>query len=111
MTATPLHRGWRLLASFSVYLSLTEKLYQTAAVKRLDINQAYALLSHCGFLAQPADAELQRKECPSCLISFPIVTTEPLDRQGCPVCSMNANSLRLTRQTPSSARRYSPAKP
>ena len=29
ITETPVHRGWRLLAAFGVYLSLTEKLYQT----------------------------------------------------------------------------------
>lgn len=99
ITTVPVHRGWQLLAAFTVYQSLTEKLYHETAVKRLDINQAYALLAHCGFLAQPGAAELQRKECPVCLISYPIVTTERPDIQGCPICAINANNIRLSQQS------------
>jgi hypothetical protein len=110
ITKKPVQRGWRLLAAFTAYLSLTEKLYQTASIKRLDINQAYALLTHCGFMVQTGGVELQRKECPSCLISYPVVTTEPLDKQGCPVCAMNANNLRLTYQASRSGRGTSPSK-
>lgn len=104
ITKTPVQRGWRLLAAFTVYLSLTEKLCQTASIKRLDINQAYALLIHCGFMTYTGAVELQRKECPACLITYPIVTTEPANRQGCPVCAMNANHLRLVRQASRSGR-------
>ena len=43
ITDTPLHRGWRLLAGFSVYLSLTDKLAHETGVQRLDINQAYEI--------------------------------------------------------------------
>jgi hypothetical protein len=100
----PLHRGWRLLAAFNCYLSLTEALKQTTAVKRLDINQGYALLTHCGFLEEPT-AELQRRQCPTCLIRYPVVTTLSLKTQQCPVCSMNANSRRLARQASPAARK------
>lgn len=99
ITTVPVHRGWQMLAALTVYQNLTEKLYRETAVKRLDINQAYALLAHCGFLAQPGAAELQRKECPVCLISYPVVTTERSDIQGCPICAINANNIRLSQQT------------
>src|ERR1700674_4304522 len=42
ITSPQVHRGWRLLAAFNSYISLTEKLNETASIKRLDINQAYA---------------------------------------------------------------------
>ena len=102
ITERPLHRGWQLLAAFNAYLSLTETLKKCTAVKRLDINQGYALLTHCGFLEEP-NAELQRRECPTCLIRYPVVTSFPLASQPCPVCSMNANSGRLARQASSAA--------
>jgi hypothetical protein len=98
ITTTPLHRGWQLLTAFNAYLGLTEKLSETACVKRLDINQAYALLTFCGFLTPRGQPELQRKECSRCGIRFPVAVNEPLARQGCPVCAMNANCLRLVRQ-------------
>ncbi len=99
ITKVPVHRGWQLLAAFTAYQSLTEKLYRETAVKRLDINQAYALLAHCGFLAHPGGAELQRKECPVCLISYPVVTTERPDIQSCPICAINTNNIRLSQQS------------
>jgi len=105
ITEAPVHRGWRLLASFGVYLSLTEKLHQTASIERLDINQGYALLSHCGFMAQQSGAEMRRKECPRCLISYPVMVIEPNQMQRCPVCAMNANIGRLSRQATRAGRR------
>jgi len=104
ITATPMQRGWRLLAAFNTYLSLTEKLSKTTSLKRLDINQAYALLTYCGFLTQRGEAELQRKECPICAIHYPVAASESLERQGCPVCAINANCLRLSRQASPSGR-------
>jgi len=98
ITDIPLHRGWRMFAAFSAYLSLTEKLARDTSVKRLDINHAYALLTHCGFLDADGKAELQRVECPVCLMSYLVVTTERLDQQACPICAMNANSIRLVQQ-------------
>ena len=98
ITTTPVHRGWRLLAAFNSYLSLTEKLDATIGVKRLDINQAYALLSFCGFMSVSTGVELQRKRCRACGIHYPVVTTERADKQHCPVCAINANCLRLSRQ-------------
>ena len=104
ITDTPVHRGWQLLAAFSVYLSLTEKLHQTNSIKRLDINQGYALLSLCGFMAQQGRAEMRLKECRSCLIRYPVATIETTQKQRCPVCAMNANVARLSRQAPRAGR-------
>lgn len=104
ITTLPVHRGWRLLAAFNAYLGLTEKLNQTASVKRLDINQAYALLSYCGFMTRANGVDLQLKECPVCSISYPVVTNEQLNSQGCPVCAIHANCLRLSHQATSSGR-------
>jgi hypothetical protein len=98
ITEVRLHRGWRLLAAFSAYLSLTEKIARDTGVKRLDINHAYALLTHCGFLEAGRKSELQRADCPVCLISYLVVCTERLDQQGCPICAMNANCTRLVQQ-------------
>lgn len=104
ITATPVQRGWRLLAAFNSYLSLTEKLSVSTSLKRLDINQAYALLTYCGFLTQRSEAELQRIECPICAIYYPVAAHEPLEKQGCPVCAINANCLRLSQQASPSRR-------
>lgn len=101
---TPVQRGWRLLAAFNSYLSLTEKLSQTIPIKRLDINQAYALLTYCGFMTLPIGAELQLKECPICSINYPVVANEALDIQGCPVCAINSNCQRLSHQASPSGR-------
>ncbi len=94
ITPTPLQRGWRLLAAFNSYVSITEMLNKAIPVKRLDINQAYALLSFAGFLTLSGDAELQLRQCRTCLIHYPVVANEPLGEQGCPVCAINANSSR-----------------
>jgi len=90
ITTMPVQRGWLLLAAFNSYLSLTEKLYETTSVKRLDINQAYALLSYCGFMTMSSGAKLQRRQCPNCSINYPVVADEDLDTQPCPVCTLNA---------------------
>jgi len=97
ITKTPVQRGWLLLAAFNSYLSLTENLKETTSIKRLDINQAYALLTYCGFMMLPA-AELQRKECPICSIKYPVVANEGLKTQACPVYTINANWVRLSGQ-------------
>jgi len=46
------------------------------------IQQAYKLLTHCGFLEEPT-AELERRECPTCLIEYPIVISLPLRTKPC----------------------------
>ena len=99
ITTTPVQRGWRLLAAFNAYMSLTEKLNQTLSVKRLDINQAYALLTYCGFMTPHSGTELQRRQCPICSINYPVVAKTRLEKQGCPVCAINDNCLRLSQQT------------
>lgn len=100
----PAQRGWQFLAAFNAYLSLTEKLHRFDSVRRLDINQAYALLTHSGFLTQTSAAELQRRECPNCLIRYPVVTSEDLGIQRCPVCAINDNLTRLAWQSSPSRR-------
>ena len=107
ITKTPVHRGWRLLAAFNSYISLTEKLYESVSVKRLDINQAYALLTYCGFMTPHSGTELQRRRCPICSINYPVVASARLDKQGCPVCAINANCLRLAEQASAIASRGS----
>ena len=105
ITTMPVQRGWRLLAAFNSYLSLTEKLNETTSIKRLDINQAYALLTYCGFMTLPNNAELQRRQCPVCSINYPVVASEKLDTQGCPVCAINANDARLSDQASAAGRK------
>jgi len=91
----PMHRGWRLLATFKSYLSITEKLSKETAIKRLDINQAYALLAHCAFLTRTSEAEVKRQRCPTCLLKYPVVVSRSLDSQACPACAMSAHKQRL----------------
>lgn len=105
ITKISVQRGWRLLAAFNSYLSLTEKLNEATSIKRLDINQAYALLTYCGFMTLPNDTELQRRQCPMCSIHYPVVATEKLDIQGCPVCAINANDARLSDQASAAGRK------
>lgn len=105
ITPTPMHRGWRLLATFNSYLSLTEKLSHALPVKRLDINQAYALLTYCGFMTLRRDVELQRRQCRICSINYPVVAGVKRNKQGCPVCAINANCLRLAAQASRAAKR------
>jgi len=101
---TPLQRGWQLLAAFNAYLALTDKLHATTSAKRLDINQAYALLTYAGFLAVRAEAELQPQRCPDCRVAYPVAVHEPRGKQNCPVCAINANCLRLAGQASPSTR-------
>ena len=98
ITKTPLHRGWRLLAAFKAYLSITQKLTEATATKRLDINQAYALLAHTAFLTQVPGAAVKLRRCPACLLKYPTTLSKPLDSQVCPACTMNANLQRLSGQ-------------
>jgi hypothetical protein len=98
ITPTPLHRGWRLLAAFKAYLSITEKLSETTSVKRLNINQAHTLLAHSAFLSWTTEAAIRRRQCPSCLFKYPITSSKAPDSQACPVCVMNANLQRLANQ-------------
>lgn len=95
ITETKLHRGWHLLMAHRCYLQLTEPLRQSTAVARLDINQAWSLLTHCRFLEDPR-AELQRHVCPECLVNYLVIRRKPLRDQPCPICSINSNSERLS---------------
>lgn len=103
----PLQRGWRLLAAFNAYLSITEAPNASAVPKRLDINQAYALLTYCGFLNTHGVAEVRRRQCPTCSINYPVLAIEKPESQGCPLCAMNANLQRLAEQAGKAARRFS----
>lgn len=99
ITQAPLHRGWRLLAAYKAYLSITEKLSQTTSIKRLDINQAYALLAHSAFLTRTSEAEVKRHRCPVCLLKYPVVSSKSPDSQSCPACVMNAHKQRFAGQS------------
>ena len=104
----PLHRGWLLLASFNSYLSLTAYPDESSATKRLDINQAYGLLTFSGFLNANANAALLRKQCPTCLIKYPILAKHQGNPQSCPLCAMKANHRRLSTQArPAAKHRFS----
>ena len=61
----------------------------------LDINQAYALFTCCGFMTLRSNAELQRRQCPVCSINYPVVARA---NQGCPMWAINAEDLRLSDQ-------------
>ncbi len=109
ITEVPLQRGWRMLAAFNTYLNITQTLHESSGIKRLDINQAYALLTHCGFL-ETREAALTRRECPVCLIRYLVVAKEPPDTQRCPVCALDANIRRLAREASASRRRRAPSR-
>ena len=112
ITSTPVQRGWLLLAAFNSYLSITEeKLSPADSIKRLDINQAYALLAYCGFMTMLNGAELQLRQCQICSISYPVVAAEALDIQGCPVCAIDDNCERLSDQAPLARRGGRRSKP
>jgi hypothetical protein len=98
ITADPLHRGWQLLAAFRSYRAMIAPLGTTAGTRRLDINQAYALLTVAGFLQQPERSELQRARCRECGVAYPVAASAPQVKQGCPVCAIHANCVRLARQ-------------
>lgn len=104
--AMPLQRGWRLLAAFNTYVSFTETPKQNAPIKRLDINQAYALLTYCGFLTPHGTAEVQRKQCPTCSINYPVLAYKDPQTQRCPLCAINTNLQRLAAQAGKAARRF-----
>ena len=101
ITATPPHRGWLLLTAFNSYQSITTKLHEVTSIRKFDINQAYALLTFCSFLALPNSAELQLRQCTNCSITYPVVAIEPLDNQPCPVCTISAHYYRLAHKTAS----------
>jgi hypothetical protein len=103
ITPMPLHRGWLLLAAYNSYLSLTCQPDASAPSKRLDINQAYALLTFSGFLSATAGTALLRRQCPACLIKYPILAKSQGSPQGCPLCAMKANHRRLAAQSRSAA--------
>ena len=95
----PVHRGWLLLSAYNSYLSLTQPLYETTAVKRLNINQAYALLTYCGFMEGSNVAALRMRQCPDCSINYPVTAKDAPDSDVCPVCAISANFQRLAEQS------------
>jgi hypothetical protein len=91
-------RGWRFLASFRSYLRMTDLLAERTGAKRLDINQAYSLLIHAGFLQRPEVADVRLRPCGKCHFQYVVLTGEEMDTQDCPVCSMNSRFKRLSAQ-------------
>jgi hypothetical protein len=106
ISTIPLQRGWRLLAAFNTYLNLTDSPNSSGPVKRLNINQAYALLTYCGFLSAHSDAEVRRRRCPACSMNYPILANRKAESQRCPICAINANLQRLATQAGNAARRF-----
>jgi Flagellar transcriptional activator (FlhC) len=98
ITTMALQRGWRLLAAFNSYQSLTEAISRTGSVRRLDINQGYALLTYCGFLSGEGAAEIKRAQCPTCFIRYPVLAATKPGARRCPVCALDANLRRLAEQ-------------
>lgn len=90
------NRGWQLVMAFTAYTNLWQTTDQGRS-RRMDINLAYALLSHAGFL-ESREAELQRRRCPNCMLRFLVVRSIAPERQRCPVCSIDANHQRLAKQ-------------
>jgi hypothetical protein len=91
----PANHGWMLLHAYRSYLALTQR---APAGKRLDINQAYCLLTHTGFASLPKAAELQLVTCALCHTSYLVAAAAEPDTQGCPMCAINANFKRLASQ-------------
>lgn len=97
MSTIPLHRGWRMLEAYRFYLWSTQASMAQRRFKRLDINQAYALLMHCRFL-ESKDADIQRRRCPRCLLEFLVLKRETSIRQTCPVCGIDTHYEHLVAQ-------------
>lgn len=92
-----LNRGWQLMTAYNAYAALRAGPNAPTEGRQLDVNSAYVLLSHAGFLESPR-AELQRTRCKACMLRFLIVRSVPLDAQACPLCRMSRNYARLARQ-------------
>lgn len=98
----PIHHGWLLLHAYKSYLNQTQKIVDAVpGVRRLDINQAYALLARVSFLHPKVAKEnvLQREPCVICGTNYLVVTNEEQDHQHCPVCLINQNAERLAEQS------------
>lgn len=104
LTAMRLHRGWRMLAAYRCYLWSTQPGPGQRRYRRLDINQAYALLTHCHFL-ESKDAEIQRRRCARCMLQYLVLNHAVKARQRCPVCTIDAHHEHLVDQGRRSRRR------
>jgi hypothetical protein len=92
-----LNHGWQLMTAYDAYAALRASSDAPREARQLDVNSAYVLLSHAGFLESPL-AELQRTRCKACMLRYLIVRSVPLDAQACPMCRMSRNYARLARQ-------------
>jgi hypothetical protein len=106
----PLNKGWLLLHAYRAYIAQTQKLVDALpATKRLDINQAFALLGRISYmdpkLARISD--LQRHTCTSCSVTYLLATSAERDTQRCPVCSINNHALSRGEQVLNMVRRKS----
>lgn len=104
LTSMKLHRGWRMLAAHRCYLWSTQPGPGQRRFRRLDINQAYALLMHCRFL-ESKDADIQRRRCPRCMLRYLVLKHEAFSRQSCPVCTIDAHYEHLIERGIRSSRR------
>lgn len=92
-----LNRGWQLVTAYDAYAAVRACSGTPTEGRQLDVNSAYVLLSHAGFLESPL-AELQRTRCKACMLNYLIVRSVPLSAQACPMCRMSRNYARLARQ-------------
>lgn len=105
-----INEGWLIVRAFESYLAQTQKLVDgVPGTKRLDINQAYALLVKVSFLNPEfvKDNVLQRQPCTGCGVNFLVVTNEEPDNQFCPVCAINQKAERLVTASTTGANRRS----
>lgn len=93
------NRGWLLLHAFRSYLCMTKALADRNIGRRLDINQAYALLVFSGFNTLPELSEIGQKVCGKCLTQFLIDNRREPESQACPVCIIRLNTERLASQS------------
>lgn len=92
-----LNQGWQLMTAYEAYSASRTASDASAGARKLDVNTAYALLVHAGFL-ESASSELQRVRCDRCMLRYLVVRSMPLRAQRCPMCSIGQNRTRLARQ-------------
>lgn len=88
LSSQPMNKGWLLLQAFEEYKRQTEKLAQSANIKRLDINQAFALLVLAGGTSVAEYADIGLIHCKHCDREYLVNKTRELATQPCPFETM-----------------------
>lgn len=90
------NRGWLLLTAYQTYHRLTDPLQRKLPrLCRININNAYDLMTHLRYGISRQGAPLALKDCPDCSASYLIITEIELDHQSCPMCAIQARYARL----------------